>query len=195
MVGDDGVSALLFDFDGTLFHLPVDYAALRRELGQPPRTRIGPLLQRLVDDGDEAGLAVVTRHECAAAAAGSLTSGAADCLRSAGRLAIVTRNSRTAVLAALGPLADGIAIVGREDVRRLKPDPEGVRTALARLGVGADRAALVGDTHHDVDAARAAGVRSVVVRNPLLDFTPAGADHYVDALTELSATWKRLQAC
>jgi HAD superfamily hydrolase (TIGR01549 family) len=195
MVIDQGLTALLFDFDGTLFHLPVDYAAVRRELGQPADAPIGPLLQRFIDEGDEAGLAVVTRHECVAAAAGSFTAGALDCLRAPASLGIVTRNSRQAVLAALGELAHGIVIVGREDVRRLKPHPEGIRTALTRFGVDADRAALVGDTYHDVDAARAAGVRSIVVRNPRLEFAPPGADCYIDELTQVWTTWKRMYAC
>ena len=195
MVVDPEVTALLFDFDGTLFHLPVDYAAVRRELGVTSDAKIGPLLQRLVDDGDEAGLAVITRHECAAVAVGSFAPGALDCLGAAGPQAIVTRNSRNAVMAALASagLGDGLLIVGREDVRRLKPDPEGVRLALTRLGVEPERAALVGDTYHDVEAARAAGTRSVVVRNPLLEFTPPGADRYLEGLGDLLAG--RLPAC
>jgi HAD superfamily hydrolase (TIGR01509 family) len=178
----DLVHALIYDFDGTLFHLPVDYPAVRRELGLPAEAKIGPLLQRWLDEDDQARLAVYTRHERAAVPAGELLPGARECLSAPGNKAILTRNSRLAVLDALGELAGGVLVVGREDVRRLKPDPEGVRRVLAHFGVGAEQAALIGDTYHDVQAARAAGVYSVIVRNPRLAYAPEGADRYLDAL-------------
>lgn len=191
MVLDQTLSTLIFDFDGTLFHLPVDYVAVRRELGLAEHEKIGPLLQRFLDDGDEAGLAVVTRHEIAAVAGGRFTLGARECLRTKANTAIVTRNSRECVLAAFGELADGLLIVGREDVRRLKPDPEGVRAVLDHFGADARMAALIGDTYHDVAAARAAGVHSIVVRNELLEYAPEGADHYIDDLGHM----ERVHAC
>lgn len=179
------------DFDGTLFRLPVDIDALRAELGLEPDERLGDALQRYLDEGDTARLDTVTRHECAAVAEGEFLPGATDLLAGlrGTPAGIVTRNSRDAVLLALGELADdlvdGLAVVGREDVRRLKPDPEGVLAVLAGYGARPEQAVLVGDTFHDVQAARAAGVCSVVVHNPLLAYPPRGADHYVDSLTEL----------
>ncbi len=195
------------DFDGTLFRLPVDVDALRAELGMEPGERLGDALQRYLDEGDTARLDTVTRHECAAVAEGEFLPGAADLLAGlrGTPAGIVTRNSRDAVLVALGKLADdlaggpvgdlasdlasdlagGLAVVGREDVRRLKPDPEGVLAVLAGYGARPEQAVLVGDTFHDVQAARAAGVRSVVVRNPLLAYAPQGADHYIESLAEL----------
>lgn len=187
MVFDQDVTTLIYDFDGTLFHLPVDWSAIHDELGVAPGVTLGPELQRFMDDGEAAALAVVTKHERAVAARGSFTAGARACLTRPGNRAIVTRNSREAVLDALGKLAEGIFIVGREDVRRLKPDPEGVRLVLEHFGVKPTEAALIGDTYHDVQAARAAGVRSVIVHNPLLEYAPAGADRYLDDLTAIAS--------
>ncbi len=178
----DVYRTLIYDFDGTLFHLPVDYPAVRRELGVPAEAVIGPLLQRFLDEDDQESLGVYTSYERAAVSSGELLSGARECLTAPGDKAILTRNSRLAVLDALGELAEGVLVVGREDVHRLKPDPEGVRLVLAHFGVDASRAALVGDTYHDVRAARAAGVYSVIVRNPRLAYAPEGADRYLDAL-------------
>lgn len=185
MVLDAEVTTRIFDFDGTLFRLPVDYQALRRDLGQPATAKIGQLLQRFLDEGDEEGLAVVTRHELAAVPAGSFIPGALDAVRASGNVAVLTRNSRHAVTAALGELAEGIHIVGREDVRRLKPDPEGLKMILDWFHVKPAGAVMIGDTYHDVDAARALSVRCVVVRNPRLDFEPEGAEAYLADLTEL----------
>lgn len=55
------------------------------------------------------------------------------------------------------------AIVGREDVRRIKPDPEAVALALDRIGLAPAEAISVGDTPLDVLAGRRAGVRTVGV--------------------------------
>jgi HAD superfamily hydrolase (TIGR01509 family) len=51
-------------------------------------------------------------------------------------------------------------LVSGDDVTRPKPDPEGVRLALARLGVAPEDFLLVGDSPADVEAGRGAGVRT-----------------------------------
>ena len=72
-------------------------------------------------------------------------------------------------LAALG-VRDLVAVgVSAQDpeVQRFKPDPRGLRVALARLGVSAERAIYVGDRPElDVPAARAAGVAVLIVGPP-----------------------------
>lgn len=55
------------------------------------------------------------------------------------------------------------SIVLGADVSRRKPDPEGIVKCLAELGVTADAAVYVGDTPVDIQASRAARVRSVGV--------------------------------
>lgn len=55
------------------------------------------------------------------------------------------------------------AIVGRDDVRRIKPDPEAVLLALDRLGLPAAEVVNVGDTPLDVRAGLGAGVRTIGV--------------------------------
>ena len=53
-----------------------------------------------------------------------------------------------------------------DDVTHPKPDPEGMRLALARLHIPAEQASAavyIGDTVHDMQAAKAAGVQSIGV--------------------------------
>lgn len=54
-------------------------------------------------------------------------------------------------------------IVTVEDVEKPKPDPEGIRKALAFFGASPEQAVMVGDSHYDIEAAQAAGVTSVGV--------------------------------
>ncbi len=56
------------------------------------------------------------------------------------------------------------ALVFADDVERGKPDPEPVLLALRRLGAPAsERVLLVGDSPHDIEAGRRAGVRTAAV--------------------------------
>ncbi len=181
---------LVFDLDGTLIHLDVDWDALRARLDLRGE-KVGDAIQRFVLTGDEESLALVTECELAAVEGRTVATDVAATLeRLAMRfaLAVCTRNSRLVAQRVLGDLSGPVDIVGREDVRRLKPDPEGLHLLLARHGVAPAHAVLVGDTFHDVRAARAAGMRSIVVRNDRLTFRPDGADRYVDALPDLAPT-------
>lgn len=54
-------------------------------------------------------------------------------------------------------------VIGADRVVAAKPDPAMVLLALAELGGKPEAAVLVGDTEHDLHAARAAGIRSVAV--------------------------------
>ncbi len=88
------------------------------------------------------------------------------------RLAVVTSKIRAGAAmelerAGLAPLFD--LVVGSDDVRRHKPDPEPLLHALARLGMPAAAAVMVGDTPADLLAARAAGVRAAAALWGALD--------------------------
>ena len=82
------------------------------------------------------------------------------------RAAIVSTKFRRRIecILAREKLRDAFAaIVGGEDVARLKPDPEGLRRALGALGVPGARAVYVGDHPIDAEAASHAGMRFVAV--------------------------------
>ena len=75
--------------------------------------------------------------------------------------ALLTASHRRLVLPELARkgLEDLLGLVLTvEDVRRYKPDPEVVFTALGRLGAQPGEALFVGDSDKDIQAARAAGV-------------------------------------
>jgi pyrophosphatase PpaX len=79
-------------------------------------------------------------------------------------------------------------IIGADDVEHPKPHPEPVFRALDHLGVGADEAIYVGDSVHDMQAGRAAGVRTAAVlwgpfARPHLE--PALPDHWLERPDQL----------
>lgn len=78
-------------------------------------------------------------------------------------------------------------IVAAEDVTSHKPGPEPVRYGLKLLGVEAGAAAMIGDSPHDIQAARAAGVTSVAAgwsRVPRDQILAAGPEVLVASMTE-----------
>ncbi|MDX2194758.1 MAG: HAD family phosphatase [Gemmatimonadales bacterium] len=94
----------------------------------------------------------------------ALIPGAADFIRAAAadglRLAIVSgalRREIELVLVASGLAPHFETIVPADDVMRCKPDPEGYREALRRLGVEAANAVVLEDSLPGLEAARGAG--------------------------------------
>jgi pyrophosphatase PpaX len=54
-------------------------------------------------------------------------------------------------------------VVGSDEVTHPKPHPEPVLRALALLGSDPARAVFIGDSRHDIECGRAAGVRTAAV--------------------------------
>ena len=85
-------------------------------------------------------------------------------------------------------------VIGGDEVSRCKPDPEGVRLALDRLGLTADRVLFCGDTVIDAATAQAGGCDFCAVLNgttPREAFADYPHVHIADDLSDLQ-NWLRL---
>jgi pyrophosphatase PpaX len=88
-------------------------------------------------------------------------------------------------------------IVGSESCVNHKPHPEPVERALALLGASAANALFVGDSPHDVESGRAAGVRTVGVTWGAFtreEMERCGADVVIHRVEELRAVVARFPA-
>ena len=85
------------------------------------------------------------------------------------KLAVITSTIRPTLQQALDThnLHDAfdVTITG-DEVRTLKPHPEGILAALAQLGVPGNRALMVGDSEKDILAAHNAGIDSLLYYPP-----------------------------
>jgi HAD superfamily hydrolase (TIGR01509 family) len=156
--------ALLLDMDGTITEPMLDFPRIKREMGIGTR----PILEALAElsDADRAAAeAVLARHEEEAAARSTLNPGCEILLEWVAEhsavTALITRNSRSSVQTVLAKhgLSFG-TLVTREDAP-FKPDPRPLRLACERLGVDPADAWMVGDGQYDVEAGRAAEIRTV----------------------------------
>jgi HAD superfamily hydrolase (TIGR01509 family) len=80
------------------------------------------------------------------------------------------------------------AIVGREDVERRKPDPEGLLRCLDELGIDEEAAAYVGDSPIDMQASRKAGTMAIGVLTGTSDahtLDSAGAHHVLPSAAHI----------
>jgi len=110
-------------------------------------------------------------------------------------LAVVTSKRRKATLMGLRflgllePARFGVLVCG-DDVTRGKPHPEAVELALTQLEADPARTVFVGDSSHDLEAGKAAGVTTVGVTwgsAPRDALERADADAVVDTAAELTA--------
>ena len=89
------------------------------------------------------------------------------------------------------------AIVGRDGLAHIKPDPEGMLACCEKLGVAPEYCLGVGDNAGDIEASRAAGMPAVGVATGVsgeADLRAAGAIDVYDGLPALHAAlreWKR----
>jgi pyrophosphatase PpaX len=112
--------------------------------------------------------------------------------RAGKRLGIVTSKLRSGAFRGLkrAAIEDQFdAVVGSDDVTHPKPHPEPVLKALDMLGAAAAQAVFIGDSRHDMECGRAAGVRTAAVlwgpfdRPHLADLNP---DYWLETPADLS---------
>jgi len=116
------------------------------------------------------------------------------------RTAVVTSKmhdlaERALVFTGLRPAID--VIIGMEDSRRHKPDPEPVLLALEALARPASEALFVGDSPHDVAAGNAAGVITVAAEwGPFsrADLEAANPTHFAPHIGTLPPLVSRLSS-
>ena len=207
------LSAFLFDLDGTLID-SIDLIlrsyrhTMRTHRGQDPGDEVWmsglgtPLwvqFRQFTQDPAEIDAMVATYREYNLAHHDDLVrpyAGVVDAVRALERrgktLALVTSKLRSGALRGLrlAGLEDAFTVVvGADDVTHPKPHPEPVLMALDRLGARAEDAVFIGDSRHDIECGRAAGVKTAAVlwgpfdRSHLADLEP---DYWLETPADLS---------
>ncbi|MCB1518345.1 MAG: phosphoglycolate phosphatase [Hyphomicrobiaceae bacterium] len=226
MENSDWPKAVLFDLDGTLIDSVPDLAAavnkVLEENGHPPletgevRTMIGHGVGKLVERAfaarqvslsDEGLTPLVDRmmHFYMADLTGGTTllPGArttltANC-RNSVKTGIITNKPQQATDGIVAHFELGACldvVLGGDSVPNKKPHPDLVLTALAKLGVSPEDALVVGDSAADVGAARAAGVKVIIVEGGYTNETAEGlgADGAITTLADLPEAVSRLRS-
>ena len=179
------LSVCVFDLDHTLVNSPLDLRAVSREMEAFARSRgvalpdqehrwsgaeLYDLVRRDAPHLEAEMIAIPVAHERRAMLAATLEPHAAEAVSAMKALgfatAIWTNNDRVVadhVLARFGLLPHLDLVVTRDDVARLKPDPDGLRVVRERWP-NADRVVVVGDSWVDGMAAQLGGVPFIAYR-------------------------------
>jgi phosphoglycolate phosphatase len=179
------IESFIFDFDGTLAELRLDFPEMKRRLmvlaqeyffealetpKVPALEWLEALLAALKQKSETAALdlekranALIKAIEIEAAHRGSLfpfTRSLLRGLREEGiKVAIITRNCETAVRIVFPDLDHYCAgFLARDHVERVKPDPNHLVRALQCLSASPESALMVGDHPLDMQTGKSAGV-------------------------------------
>lgn len=172
--GQETLDAVLFDRDGTLI-VDVPYNADPRLVRPMPGAEAAVALAR------EAGLAVGIVSNQSGVGRGLF--GMSDLQRMNERVEQLLGPFDVWELCPHSPLAECSC---------RKPQPTMIQNAARRLGTSTERVAMIGDIGSDVDAASAAGARSVLVPTPVTLASEVRAAPLV-AVTALEAVVVLLQ--
>jgi phosphoglycolate phosphatase len=185
------IQGVLFDFDGTLAELHIDFQAMRTHVAELAALFLDQDLEpdsRPVLEWIEELAAGMRRSlpqaevlefqsrcrmrlvglEMKAARKGRLfpyTRSVLAGLREKGvRTAVVTRNCTAAVTTVFPQIAQEVdCLLARDDVHRVKPDPVHLMSAARLLGLDSQACLMVGDHWLDIVAAQKAGMFSAAV--------------------------------
>lgn len=211
------VKAVIFDFDGTLAVLNIDFGFMRNQVFNLIR-RFGVLEESLrqkyaLEIIDEVSEILFQRSpdiakefyemahgilhdiEMKAASEGRLLPKVEETLaelRKRGiKVGIVTRNCEEAVRRVFPKIDDFCDVfVSRNSVKKVKPHPEHLTAAMTGLRVSGKETVMVGDHILDIQAGKRVGATTVGVltgRTKREDFEEAGADLILDDVSGLCA--------
>ena len=161
--------AVVYDLDGTLVDLDVDWGAVAVDVREvyetagktPPSDGLWEMLEGASDAGLEADVeSTIAAHEREGARTAPRLAHADELLERTVPVGVCSLNCKDACRIALEEqgLDEAVdAVVGRDTVATRKPDPEPLLETVRKLGVEPENAVFVGDSERDELTAQRAG--------------------------------------
>jgi phosphoglycolate phosphatase len=209
------IKAVIFDFDGTLAVLNIDFSLMRERIfdlmrgyGIQDETIQEKYLLEITDEAYQLlweknpssaeafyqeSHHILHEVEMKAAEEGRLIPGTEATLkglRKKGiRIGIITRNCEDAVRKVFPGINDFCDVfVSRNSVKKVKPHPDHLTYVMKWLKVSGEEAVMVGDHTIDVQAGRRVGMKTIGVltgRTKKEEFEKAGADYVLKDASEV----------
>jgi len=182
------LDTFIFDLDGTLIELNLDFDEIRRAVGVRDRYILEAIL-KLDEEVRREKLEILKDFEIRSASTAKLMPHAKDVLRLLDDLGlkkgIVTRNCRESVEIVINRFGlDVDFVITREDAKP-KPSPEPILLALKLARSKPDTAIVIGDYKFDLIAGRSAGTKTALLLNERnKDFIHL-ADYVLQSLKEI----------
>jgi phosphoglycolate phosphatase len=211
------IKAIIFDFDGTLAVLNIDFSFMKEKVLDLVRhfgVEEGLIRERyLLEMIDEVYQLIWEKHpseaedfyqeahrilhevELKAAEEGKLIPGVEatlKILREKGmKVGIVTRNCEDAVRKVFPNINEFCDVfISRDSIKKVKPHPDHLTSAMKTLNVSGEEAVMVGDHPLDIQAGKRVGMKTIGVltgRTKREDFEKAGADYILENVSDVYA--------
>lgn len=212
-----GTRAVVFDFDGTLAVLNIDFSEMRDQVFKLMRAHgidESAIEEKyLLEIIDEVALILCQRNsraaeefyqkahlilhgiEMKAAEEGRMLPGVKETLVSLRRegikVGIVTRNCAEAVRKVFPDIEKYCDVfISRDSTRKVKPHPEHLTCVLTALHLSGEESVMVGDHPIDIQAGKKVGMKTVGVltgRTQREEFEKAGADYILRDVSEVDS--------
>ena len=209
------IKAIIFDFDGTLAVLNIDFSSMRERIfdlmrcsGIKEQAVHEKYLLEIIDEvygmlwennPSNAETFYQESHdilhevEMKAAEKGRLIPGAEGTLkwlREQGiKVGIITRNCEDAVRKVFAEIDDFCNIfVSRNSVKKVKPHPDHLTHVMKSLKISGEEGVMVGDHIIDIQAGKRVGMKTMGVltgRTKKEEFEKAGADYVLTSVSEI----------
>jgi phosphoglycolate phosphatase len=209
------IRAVIFDFDGTLAKLNIDFPLMRQavldligsyavpinglsnlyilEMIKAAQALISERHPKKEESFLEQAVALITKIEIEAAKKGELIGGTRDMLAELKRrnikAGVVTRNCQAAVTTVFPDIFNYCdSVITREMTCNVKPHPEHLLVALQSLGVAPEWSSMVGDHPMDIKIGKHAGTLTIGVLTGYStsdELIKAGADIIIDKAADL----------
>jgi len=210
------IKAVIFDFDGTLAVLNIDFNAMREQVLELMRhfdveeklikeryllemidevysilwEKNPPLAEEFYQKAHQ----ILYKVELRAAEEGRLIHGVEGVLtflrRRGIRVGIITRNCEDAVRKVFPKIDEFCDVfISRNSVKKVKPHPDHLASTMRALNVSGEETVMVGDHTIDIQAGKRVGMRTIGVltgRTKREEFEKAGADYVLGDAAEIS---------
>jgi HAD superfamily hydrolase (TIGR01549 family) len=163
---------VIFDFDYTIAKLAVDWSGLKRRLAETYKpadfTHLDAGIDALSQEKRSEAYNIIRKYELDGIEGMEPiyeTVGIIKNLKGK-KMALFTTNTRAAIergLDRLGLSGMFALTVCKEDVEHHKPNPEGLNMILQKTNIPKNKAIYIGDKQKDMDAGKAAGIKSILV--------------------------------
>jgi len=209
------VRAIIFDFDGTLAVLNIDFNAMREQVFELMK-HFG-VEEKLIKERylleiiDEVYFILLERNpsraekfyqkahqilydvELCAAEKGRLIPGVENTLKflkgTGIKVGIITRNCEDAVRRVFHNIDEFCDVfISRNSVKKVKPHPDHLSSTIKALDISGEEAVMIGDHTIDIQAGKRVGMKTIGVltgRTRKEEFEKAGADYILDNATEI----------
>lgn len=209
------IKAIVFDFDGTLAVLNIDFSSMReqifdlmRQYGVFEEVISERYLLEIIDEVYQIlwtknpshaeefyqkAHQIIHEIELRGAEKGRLMSGTHELLgtlRGQGRkVGIVTRNCEEAVSKIFPDINEYCDIfISRNSIKKVKPHPDHLTSVMKILNVSGEEAVMIGDHTIDIQAGKRVGMKTIGVltgRTRREEFEKAGADYILEEASEI----------